>query len=465
MIQQVLANGVRYPLSRPDVENIYKLDTCAVPMVVAMHQNGIYLDLDVLGILETELRDTMSDLMRAIREEAGEDLNPASGDQVAALFYDKWKLNEKAKRKIKLTDSGDRLSADDVALDSIRHLHPCVDLVSDWRAANKILTTYVVALPHHRNPDTGLVHTTFSVTTTDTGRLASYDPNLMNIPTRERSSKWALIVNMGKRVRQSFRPRRHRRVYISLDLSQIEMVTAAELSGDQTMLEIFAKGEDLHTKTALLIFEFEPEFRKSIETLGEKSPYWKEFKSKHRAPAKTVGFGILYGVSDEGLQTQIVLAGGPLKTITECGELKTGWFRVFNGVARWVERQQSNVARYGCNWDPFGRLRAVPSTWSTVRGIREAGIRESVNFPIQSGAQGVIKLAMWDIARLCSIYRSLGEDVREVLQIHDELVFDVPEGIAEEFAAAGRAIMENSVRFQVPIRSSSDIAPTWGDLK
>jgi DNA polymerase-1 len=497
---QTVFGGVRFPIDYPDPSNVDILDHGALPLIERMHAAGIYLDQTTLGSLhqrvlseldtvreQIDARITPDELRRVLVSKSGEPLklkkgqaarfNPASGDQVARLLYDCRELDKLSVKNIHWTGSRSRLSVDDDALVLVSRLDPIVPLVLDYVGLNKLRSTYTGALAEFCHPVTSCIHTQFDVTTVVSGRLASRRPNLMNIPIRARKTTNELLAIAGKLIRNCFmvrpdfaRPQRYRGrklTLVSLDLSQIEMVTAAFMANDQTMKRVFLDGKDMHTFTALAAFGsvLSEDYRQSIETLGKDSPFWEDFKNNWRVVAKTVGFGILYGQEAEGLQQSILSNGGPLKSIEECQRSILDWYALYHGIRDWSSYQRSRAMRYRMVWDLVGRHRWIPSAISALPWVQSSGFRESGNTPVQSLAQAFLKLAMAMVELVVQYYQSKHVWCAPLLQIHDELIFEVEESAAAEFVAAAKACMEGVVELDIPIKSSSSLAECWGDLK
>lgn len=491
---QQCAAGVRFPIDYPDPANIDRLDHATLPLIDRMHSAGIFLDQPRMKDLNRDLVILSGELLSKIHASVnpselprvlghapkrGENFNPNSGDQVARLLFDERELHKLAVKDIHQTASRSRLSTDDSALNLVSRYDPIVPLILDYRGVQKLISTYTCpdALLSWCRPETSTIHTEFDCTTVVTGRLASRRPNLMNIPIRPRKTEWDLLRNAGKLIRDCFtiRPdctlpqrfRGRRRKLISLDLSQIEMVVAAFISGDATMKSVFLEGRDMHTFTALKAFGsvFDPEYRQSIEDLGEQSPFWANFKNNWRVVAKTIGFGILYGQEADGLQQSILDNGGPLKSIEECAASILDWFRVYSGVRDWISYQHGRARRFGMVWDLMGRFRWIPAAKSALPWVASAGLRECGNMPIQSLAQGLLKLAMISIEPVIGAFQAVGAYIEPLLQIHDELIFECEESIADEFVATAKWIMEHVVQLDIPIKSSASLAEAWGGLK
>lgn len=492
---QNLINGVRFPLDRPSPRNINRVDMGALPLIDRMHRTGIYMDADRCRALDSRLVVDQAILQESIDLLVGRPLNPASGDQVAAFLYGELGLDRvlaehsSGKQEVKQTQSGSRLSTDDETLALLANLphssmkdedgrplpfDPIPGLIRDWREVTKIRTTYTTKLPDKINPYTGRIHTTFNPVRTDTGRLASSDPNLQNVPTRGdygpmvRDCFWAQFA-------KEFGPNALgvETVLVSCDLSQIEMVGAAHVSNDPKMRRVFLEGHDLHTFTALAMFRLneldvqpDPEkFPNAKHPSGKWPMSWKVFKTKYRIPAKTLGFGILYGVTPKGLQQQILNAGGPFWTEEECALFIRGWYALYSGVYEWTSEQHGRARRFGMVWDLLGRWRLIPEVYSSIEGVVNAGLRQAGNMPIQSFAQGIIKLAMAHAELLVQNYEKLKVICWPLLQIHDELIFEVDVRIVHEFVAEMKRIMCSVLELSVPINSSADTAMSWGTLK
>ena len=490
--RQKLINGVYFPIDRPSPRNVSRLDMGALPLIDRMHRNGIYLDVEKTRELDSRLGIDQNILQESIDLLVGRHLNPGSGDQVAAFLYGELGLDKELARhsegrqEVKTTQSGARLSTDDETLALLAALphhtdkdedgrplpfDPIPGLIRDWREVNKIRTTYTTKLPLKVNPYTNRIHTVFNPARTDTGRLSSSDPNLQNIPARGdygpmvRDCFWAQFAHLSGP---------QQTVLVSCDLSQIEMVGAAHCSGDPKMSKVFLDGLDLHTFTALSMFRLneadvqieDPEKKPTFHPSGTWPIPWKVFKSKYRLPAKTLGFGILYGVTPKGLQQQILNAGGPFWAEEECALFIRGWYALYHGVYQWTSEQHSRARRFGMVWDLLGRWRLIPEVFSSIEGVVNAGLRQAGNMPIQSFAQGIIKLAMAHAELLVQKYERFKAVICwPLLQIHDELIFEVSKTIVEEFRERMKELMCYCITLDVPVNVSSDTAFSWGALK
>lgn len=444
--EQVCYGGVRL-IDRPCPINVRRLDRGALPMVEEFHRRGVLLDTKCLDDLASLLRYEEESINAKIRQSIGREINWNSPQQVGQLLYRE--LGLKSPVQMRKGQSGAE-STDEEMLSSIKDQHEVVGFILEGRGCTKLRTTYAEKLPLMINRETGRLHTVFKYTRAETGRLTSEDPNLQNIPTR---------TEYGNQIRMAFVPGRdpigRECDLLSSDLSQIEMVLSGYLSRDPVMCQAFIDGVDIHTLTALRAFGLPQE--------AAEAP---NFKREYRLPAKTIGFGILYGQTAQGAQANILANGGPFWTVAQCDDMITRWFGVYRGIANWMDDQYARARRYGAVWDMWGRLRRIPEARSRISRVARGGLRKAGNMPIQSSAQGVLKLAMAELMPHVKYYQSY-KDIRcwPLLQIHDELIFELSPNISEEFADLTKEVMTNVVKLTVPIRASSVVARRWGDLK
>lgn len=468
---QVCYNGVRV-LDHPCLPNVQRLDNGALPMIWEYHRHGIYLDQDHFARLTTRLREKSAALQEELDFVAGRSLNANSGDQVADFIFRDMGLVPRT-GAAKLTAGGKREVVDDEVLAALKDQSPVVQTILDKRQVDKLIGTYTAKLPTMVGED-GRLRTTFRHTVAATGRLASENPNLQNIPTRTKD---------GMEIRHGFKATKdslgRQCKLASLDLSQIEMVLAGHMSNDRVLLQAFRDGTDIHTLTAVNCFKLNrdkylglamkasrEEDGHPVEWLDGEKQEWKKFKSTKRLPAKTCGFGILYGQTAIGAQANILAQGGPFLEQSEVEGIITGWFGLYSGVADWMSLQHSRAIRYGMVWDMWGRTRLIPEAFSAVRRIRSEGLRQAGNMPIQSSAQGLIKLDMAQIMPVVEYFQSFHtERCWPLLQIHDELIFELSPNIVDDFCGLAHGIMTSNVELQVPVRASWGTAESWGDLK
>jgi len=454
-------------VDRPDPGNAYRIDRGCLEMIDEFHANGILADPERFRELDAKVASELEQARRELRDIAGREVNAGSNADLARYLYDERKLEPPL--GLRYTAAGAR-STDSETLKSMLQLDPSVRLVLRIRELAKLRSTYTQPLPQMIQPD-GRIRTTFRHTSTETGRLTSDNPNLQNIPARTK---------LGLAIRDCF-VAPPGRVLVSCDLSQIEMVLAGHLSGDETLLNAIRNGSDIHTLTAVNAMGVAEERRQYYiglslkakredaggdeEWTDEERADWKRFKQEVRLPAKTVGFGILYGQKPQGAQYNIVAQGGPLLPLEQCEQMVESFFRTYPGIRRWMQLQESRATTFGCVWDMFGRVRLLPTAMSTHAPLARKAVREAGNMPIQSSAQGILKIAMNRAMELVREFRSLGFNVLPLLQIHDELVFEADDDCAEDFASALRQIMVSAVKLRVDYNASYSIARSWGQLK
>jgi len=433
--------GVRI-VDWPSPTNVRRLDLATLPMICEFHRNGILIDQSHFKSLESKVSAELAQVEADCWREAGRKFNPGSGDQVGQLLFEEMGL--KPRLGIKRTPSG-KVSTDADTLKQMRADYPVVDRILKYRELAKIKGTYIDTMPQMVGPD-GRLRTTFRHTNTGTGRLSSEDPNLQNIPVR---------TELGKEIRNGFVARPGCRLG-SIDLSQIEMVVAADLSLDRSLCRFFLDGMDIHTETALMAFGLD---RSAVE--------WPNFKQDYRLPVKQVGFGILYGQTPAGAQENIISVGGPYKPIEEVEGIIRNWFLVYGGVARWMQQQYARVKRYGMAWDAFGRSRVIPEGRSVIPRVQSAGLRQAGNMPIQSTAGGILKLAMAELQDAVLDWRRAypGEILEPLLQIHDELVFELSDSLAQDWCEYAKGVMTSAVRLTIPMGASASVGNCWGELK
>ena len=455
----------------PNPLNANRIDTLALPMVHDMHRFGIRLDVPLLNSMSAELGEKLTLLEAAAQETIGNAYQDTNGkgvrtpfmitspDHVSRLLFEHLKVQ--GDDPVPMTEKGARFATSDDILQLFSKRHPVIPNILEHRSLSKVKGTYADPLPLLVD-DLDRLHTSFNVTIAATGRLTSSNPNLQNIPIR---------TEIGKRIRQAFIAE-YGCVLVSCDLSQIEMVWAAHRSQDPTMMEVFHKGQDLHSRTACIVFDRDYDYIMGLSAkvdnetaTPEEVKEWKYFKSFQRLPCKTTGFGVLYGQTAEGLQASLMSEGIDW-ALDLCEDfIVNKFFGVYKMLKVMLDRDYSRAMRYGLIWDDFGRVRLVPEAKSALKWIANEGTRKAGNHPEQSSAQGTIKLAM---AALTPIYRALngrnGLVVRPLLQIHDQLIWEVSSWFAQEWAATVKYEMENATRLLIPVRASSDIGGSWAEL-
>ena len=393
-----------------------------VEVLTAMEQEGINLNTGFLKEFETALDSDIARLEKSIFEQAGEEFNLASPKQLGPILFEKLKLVDKPKK----TKTGQYSTAEDV-LSFLAKDHPIVADILEWRSVNKLQSTYVKALPEEINPNTGRVHTVYNQAVAATGRLSSNQPNLQNIPIR---------TERGQQVRKAFIPRDENHVLLAADYSQIELRIIAALSKDPAMLEAFQKGEDIHATTAAKVFGVPLE----------------EVSREQRSNAKTVNFGIVYGVSAFGLSQQTNL------NRTEAKELIEAYYATYPQLKNYMSEQVDFARENGYVTTVLGRRRYLKDINSQNAVVRGAAERNAVNAPIQGSAADIIKIAMINIHR--RIEKENWQS-KMLLQVHDELVFDVPKTEVETLSAMVKEEMENAFSLEVPLLVEVGIGENW----
>lgn len=406
--------------------NTQKLfDEIEIPLVSVlahMELEGINLDVNFLKSLSKQLDEDILQLEKTIYEEAGQTFNIASPKQLGEILFDKLKLIEKPKK----TKTGQYSTAEDV-LSYLAKDHKIIRDVLEYRGLAKLKSTYIDALPLQVEPATGRVHTDYMQTVASTGRLSSNNPNLQNIPIR---------TERGREVRKAFIPRNEDYTLLAADYSQIELRIIAALSKESNMIDAFKNGEDIHASTASKVF---------------KVPL-QEVTREQRSNAKTVNFGIIYGVSAFGLSNQTDL------NRTEAKELIDTYYETYPKLKKYMSEQIHFAQDHGYVQTVLGRRRYLRDINSQNQVVRGAAERNAVNAPIQGSAADIIKIAM------INIYNKLVEGnfkTKMLLQVHDELVFDVYKPELETMKTLIKTEMENAFLLEVPLDVEIGIGDNW----
>ena len=404
-------------------------DMNIIPMVADMMEVGIATEDGYFGKLSTYFESKMTELETdIIQSTGGKFFNLASHPQVAELLFDRLRL-----KQIK-----GRSTDDKKVLSRLVDNHPVVQKIRDWRGYHKLKTTYSDQMPKKAD-GAGRVHTTFRITRTVTGRLSSAKPNLMAVPIRSED---------GRRIRGGF-VSADDCTLLSGDYSQIELRILAEVSQDKNMLQVFRDGVDLHKKTAADMWGI------SID----------ELTSDQRRPAKALNFGIVYGITDAGIHKQLLTEGITTWSLKDCQGFIDMWLRkLYPGVAKYIQDTHTFAKRYGFVRDLWGRIRYVPGVNAADKWIRLEALRQAGNAPIQMGAQGVIKKAMGD---LVPVYREVRKQgiMNPLIQIHDDIVWEIQDNIINETIPLIRVVMENSVKLSIPIKVDFKMGKSWGKMK
>ena len=396
-----------------------------IPVLADMEMKGILVDKAGLAELKKEFGKRLRELESQIFELAGHEFNINSTKQLAEVLFEELNLPQLKKTKKKTG-----YSTDVEVLKSLAKIHPLPERLLEYRNLSKLKSTYVDGLEKEINPETGRIHTSFNQTVTATGRLSSSEPNLQNIPVRTEE---------GRRIRALFTAAQGN-VLVSADYSQIDLRVLAHYSGDENLVRAFKAGEDIHRRTAAQIFDVEPEF----VTLDM------------RRVAKTVNFGIIYGMSAYGLAKELGISRKEAKRFIDT------YFERYPGVKKFMGRIIEKAKRQGFVETILGRRRYIKEINSRNRIIRQFAERTAINTPIQGSAADIIKLAMLKVAER---FREQGPETRLLLQVHDELVAECPEARKESTAHVLKETMEGVVDLMVPLKVAVGWGKNWDEIK
>ena len=400
-------------------------DKVEMPLVIVlakMEMNGVKIDPDLLREYSKEIETQLQQKMERIYGLAGEVFNINSSQQLGKILFEKLKLPAAKKTKTGYSTDGDVLTKL-----SLHHDLPFEIL--GYRNLNKLKSTYIDALPKLIHPETGRVHTSYNQTVTATGRLSSSDPNLQNIPVRAEE---------GNRIRQAFIPEKGRLI-LSADYSQIELRILAHLSQDETLIHAFLNDEDIHARTASEIFGVPME----------------QVTPPMRREAKVINFGIIYGMSAYGLSQQ--LGTDPKIAQAYIDE----YFEKYTGVRTYIERSLEEARQKGYVMTLLHRRRYLPDIHSPTVGIRQATERMAINTPLQGTAADIIKVAM---IRIQNQIEGLGLSTKMIMQVHDELVFEVPEEELQKAIPMIQDRMESVMDLSIPLKVSIDSGKNWAEV-
>ena len=410
-------------LKESGLEELFYTTEMPLLLVLAeMEACGVKLDVDELNHFAIKLKNRIETLEKEIISMAGVEFNIASPKQVGEILFEHLKIDAKAKK----TKSG-QYSTNEETLNKLKGKHEIIDKILEFRGLKKLLNTYVEALPALVNAHTGKIHTTYNQAMVVTGRLSSTNPNLQNIPIRDED---------GREIRKSFITSDENHVFLSADYSQVELRLMAHLSQDQHMLKAFNNGEDIHAATASKIYKVELD----------------EVTDDMRRKAKTANFGIIYGISAFGLSERLNISR------SEAKELIDGYFENFPQVKAYMDKSIELAREQGFVETVFGRKRNLPDINSRNGVVRGMAERNAINAPIQGTAADIIKMAMVDIQKQL---RDKHLKSRMILQVHDELNFDVAKDELEQVKKIVKESMENACKLSVPLSVDMGIGKNW----
>lgn len=418
------------------LDEVYeKIEKPLIPVLREMERHGVCVDRSALGRLQETYRAELDEIEKRIYTAAGREFNVSSPKQLGEVLFDEMELKVAGARSGgKKTSTGQR-STKESELEKLRDVHPIIGDILEYRQVQKLLGTYIESIPKLLDED-GRLHAQFLQTGTVTGRMASANPNLQNIPIRS---------ERGRAIRDAFTAPKDFTL-LALDYSQIELRLAAILSGDEKLIDIFKSGRDVHQEVAAAVFGVPAE----------------EVDREMRRRAKIINFGILYGMGVNALKAQLGTS------TSEAHQFYDDYFRTFSTLAEYLESTRGAARRQGFTETLFGRRRQFPGMKSSLPYVRAQAERMAINAPIQGTQADIIKLAMVEIAQMLERERAI-EDAHLILQVHDELVFEIREGKLATLSSEIRRIMESvlpeSETNGVPILASAKAGPDWGHMK
>ena len=401
----------------------YNIDMPTIEVLSNMQWNGMYVDKTELEQFGKELTDKLEVITEIIYEMAGEEFNINSTKQLGEILFEKMKLPV-----VKKTKSG--YSTDVDVLEKLKKEDPIIEQILEYRQLMKLNSTYVEGLKQYINPETKRIHSFFHQTITATGRISSTEPNLQNIPTR---------FELGKRVRKVFKPQEGC-VYIDADYSQIELRVLASISEDSHMIEAFKEGQDIHKQAASKVF---------------KTPI-DEVTKEQRSNAKAVNFGIVYGISDFGLGEQLGIGRKQAKKYID------EYLTQYSGINQFMDNIKEEAKEKGYVKTLFNRRRYIPELKSNNYMVRQFGARAAMNTPIQGTAADIMKIAMLKVFKEIE---KRGLKSKIVLQVHDEMMLEVPIGEQQEIQEIMKKCMESAADLKVPLVAEISEANNWYDCK
>ncbi|UMT77177.1 DNA polymerase I [Staphylococcus roterodami] len=405
------------------VELLADLELPLAQILSKMEETGIYTDINDLQEMELEIQQKLDVLIKNIHEAAGEAFNINSPKQLGVVLFETLKLPV-----IKKTKTGYSTAVD--VLEQLQGEHPIIDYILEYRQLSKLQSTYVEGLQKVISDDQR-IHTRFNQTLAQTGRLSSVDPNLQNIPVR---------LEEGRKIRKAFKPTSKDSVILSADYSQIELRVLAHITQDESMKEAFINGDDIHTATAMKVFGVEAD----------------QVDSLMRRQAKAVNFGIVYGISDYGLSQSLGITRKKAKAFID------DYLASFPGVKQYMSDIVKDAKALGYVETLLHRRRYIPDITSRNFNLRGFAERTAMNTPIQGSAADIIKLAM---VKFAEKMKDTTYQAKLLLQVHDELIFEVPKSEVESFSEFVEDIMENALQLDVPLKVDSSYGATWYDAK
>ncbi|MCW2924521.1 MAG: polymerase, partial [Thermoleophilia bacterium] len=407
-----------------DMERLYReIELPVLRVLIAMEEEGIAIDTYRMGEISAKVSDQLDELVDRAYELVGHEFNLGSPKQLATVLFEELGLPSQRSGKT-------GYSTDARVLRDLRDMHPIVAVIESWRELSKLKGTYLDALPKLADPVTDRIHTTFSQTTAATGRLSSINPNLQNIPVR---------TPVGREIRSAFVPKEGCR-FVSVDYSQVELRLLAHVSGEPKLIEAFERGDDVHTLTAAEVADIDPS----------------EVSREQRGAAKAINFGIIYGISSFGLSQNLQISREQAQTYIE------KYLGRYPYVSDFIERTVEAAREQGFVTTLFGRRRPIPELKSRDYSKRQLGERLAVNTVLQGTAADIMKVAM---VRTHAALEAEGFAARIVLQIHDELLLEVPEAEVRDVTRLVRREMAGAFEMSPPLEVEGGSGTNWLDAK
>jgi len=410
-------------LAEKDLSSLFnEVEVPLIDVLSCMEFSGIAIDEKYLKTLSKEMEKDIAKLEKRIYALAGEEFNIKSSKQLQVILFEKMKLPI-----IKKTKTG--ASTDEEVLRALSEKDKLPAEILKYRELAKLKSTYVDSLPDLVNPKTGRIHTSFNQTVTATGRLSSSNPNLQNIPIK---------TELGRKIRKAFIAPKKSRIILAADYSQIELRLLAHFSGDKDLIDAFKEERDIHAFTASLIYGVSEE----------------EVTREMRQAAKTVNFGIVYGMSPYGLSKDLGI------DVREASKFIDAYFERYPSVKGYLESKVEDARRDGYVTTILGRRRYIPEIKSPNVAMRNFAERTAVNTPLQGSAADLVKLAM------IQIYKKIaGTETKMILQVHDELVFEAEKESLEKLAKIVKSSMEGVVKLDVPLEAHIEYGPNWLEME
>jgi len=410
------------------LEEAFEIDMNTVPIAIDMMKNGIKANVPYLQNLSAYFQGKMDSIEAQIEKLTGRKVNPGSYEQVSDLLFNHLKITSLKRTK------GGQESTEDQVLSQISDKHPSIPLIRDYREMSKLKGTYSDQIPTFVAED-DRIHTNIRLTRTGTGRISMANPGLQQIPIKTEE---------GRKIRAGFIADDNHS-FVSCDLSQIELRVLADHSGDPIMLDVYRTGGDIHMRTACEVFGKPPD---QID------------KHSERKPSKNANFLIVYG-GGGGKLRETLLKENIDWPVDRCEEFIRDWRAVYKGVDTYMDEVHQFARRNGYVVDMFGRRRYVPTIKAKSKWLQLEALRQAGNMPIQGTAAEIMKIAMADVWEFVKIWRKQGINVRPVLQVHDDLVSEVPDCFVDTYAPVIKFVMENAVTLKVPVIAEPEIGKSW----